>query len=71
MWAVLCGEEDAEGVIEDAQVRAVYDTNEAATDHVEYVNEVLRGADELAVLIYWVERWDVRRGFDPEDEAAL
>jgi hypothetical protein len=70
VWAVLCGEENEEGVIEDSQVRAVYDTKDAAADHLDYVSEAFKG--DLAGPVYWVERWDVRSGgFDPEDEQAL
>jgi hypothetical protein len=72
VWAVFCGEANDEGVMEDSLVRVVYDTKEAATDHVRYADEALDHVGELAGLVYWVESWDVRSGgFDPEDQEAL
>jgi hypothetical protein len=72
IWAVFCGEANEEGVIQDSQVRSVYDTKDAATAHVEYANEALAEVGQIAGLVYWVESWDVRSGaFDPDDEEAL
>jgi len=72
VWAVVCGEADDQGTIEDSQVQAVYDTREAATAHVEYSNDASDEIGQLSGLVYWVEGWDVRSGaFDPDDEEAL
>jgi hypothetical protein len=72
VWALFFGEANDEGTIEEPQVHAVYDTQEAATAHADYVNELLHEIGELAGPVYWVETWDVRSGkFDPDDEEGL
>jgi hypothetical protein len=66
VWAVLSGQEDEDGEVANANVHAVYATRQAAKEHFEYVS-----TEPTDRLMYWVEEWDVRDAFDPDDERAL